>query len=596
MWFKKAFAGANEEDRASTIIPTIPACIRPVSAAALLAIVLCSASPLRAQIAFQRYAARFDAAQSNDSPSAIVADVQGDVYVTGQSCVDSSCEDQEALTIKYDPSSNVLWKAWLKSPVGVAKGVDIGIDSASNSYVLFLLWQKRDSSNQLTDPDVVTAKYNADGVRQWINYLSSTSAVTRTPVKLSVSPSGDVYVTTVAANIAANTKSDVLTIKYDTTGKTVWAQVAPPASNPLSVPIGIQQDAQENVYVPVKSSAPSGGPVSSLILKYASDGTLLKSFGSEQIGDPVAFQVSPAGNSYAVGFAPTITAGDTGNVTLGKFNPDGTLAWSNNLGSTTESPKSPQPVALALDPKEDVFLGSIATGATAGCGGSATTSIVATKFNTEGTQQWNSTYADAGNADSTTAIISNSIGDLYVVGKSSSTAGSTCVPQILTVKFGIPGNVIWTERYTADANGDAPASVTIGGQGGLFIIGTGTASTADSDWVTLDYVQDGGAFDGQGDNFNNVIIGLLISDTITVRNVGEVELTNINLTITGDGFYMTADNCPSQLSPGDSCQFTVVSQAGSGPAGAIVTLQDNWSGNAVNPPTFYINIASVIEL
>jgi hypothetical protein len=170
------------------------------------------------------------------------------------------------------------------------------------------------------------------------------------------------------------------------------------------------------------------------------------------------------------------------------------------------------------------------------------------------------------------------------------------VPQILTVKFGIPGNVIWTERYTADANGDAPASVTIGGQGGLFIIGTGTASTADSDWVTLDYVQDGGAFDGQGDNFNNVIIGLLISDTITVRNVGEVELTNINLTITGDGFYMTADNCPSQLSPGDSCQFTVVSQAGSGPAGAIVTLQDNWSGNAVNPPTFYINIASVIEL
>ena len=118
--------------------------------------------------------------------------------------MDAGCTDQEAVTIKYDPSGNLLWKAWLKSPVGVAKGVDIGIDSASNSYVLFLLWQKRDSSNQLTDPDVVTAKYNADGVRQWIHYLSSTSAVTRTPVKLSVSPSGDVYVTTVAAGVPAN--------------------------------------------------------------------------------------------------------------------------------------------------------------------------------------------------------------------------------------------------------------------------------------------------------------------------------------------------------------------------------------------------------
>ena len=596
MCFKKTLAGAKEEGRASTITPRISACIWPVWAAALLAIVLCCACPLRAQIAFQRYAARFDAAQSNDSPSAIAADAQGDVYVTGQSCVDSSCEDQEALTIKYDPSSNVLWKAWLKSPVGVAQGVDIGIDSASNSYVLFLLWQKRDSSNELTDPDVVTAKYNADGVRQWINYLSSTSAVTRTPVKLSVSPSGDFYVTTVAANIAANTKSDVLTIKYDTTGKTVWAQVAPPPSTPPSVPIGIQQDAQENVYVLVKSSAPGGGPVSSLILKYASSGTLLKSFGSEQIGDPVAFQVSPAGNSYAVGFAPTITAGDTGDVTLAKFNPDGTLAWSNNLGSTTKSPKSPQPVALALDPKEDVFLGSTATATAAGCGGSVATSFVATKFDTGGTQQWSSTYTDSGNADTPTAIVANSLGDLYVVGKSSSTAGSTCVPQILTVKFGIPGNVIWTERYSADPAGDSPAGIAIGGQGGLFIAGTGAPTQTDADWVTLDYVQDGGAFDGQGDNFNNVIIGLLISDTITVRNVGEVELTNINLTINGGGFYISADNCPSQLSPGDSCQFTVVSQAGSGPAGAIVTLQDNWSGNAVNPPTFYINIASVIEL
>jgi hypothetical protein len=596
MWFKKTLAGAEEAGQAPIIIPTISSSIRRVPAVALIVVVLCCAAPIRAQIAFQRYAARFDAAQSNDSPSAITADAQGDVYVTGQSCVDIACEDQEALTIKYDPSSNVLWKAWLKSPVGVAQGVDIGVDPAGNTYVLFLLWQQRGLSNQLADPDVVTAKYNADGVRQWINYLSSTSAVTRTPVKLSVSPSGDVYVTTIAASVPSNTKASVLTIKYDTTGKTTWAQVAPPAPNPLSVPIGIQQDAQENVYVLVKSSAPGGGPVSSLILKYASDGTLAKSFGGEQIGDPVAFQVSPAGNSYAVGFAPTITAGDTGNVTLAKFNPDGTLAWSNNLGSTTESPKSPQPVALALDPKEDVFLGSTATGTAAGCGGSVATSFVATKFDTGGTQQWSSTYADSGSADTPSAIVANSIGDLYVVGNSSSTAGSTCVPQILTVKFGIPGNVIWTERYTADANGDSPAGMAIGGQGGLFIAGTGAATQTDADWVTLDYVQDGGAFDGQGDNFNNVISGLLVLDTVIVRNVGEVELTNINLSIAGDGFYITADNCPSQLSPGDSCQFSVVFQAGSGAAEAIVTLQDNWSGNAINPPTYYINIESVIEL
>jgi hypothetical protein len=491
--------------------------------------------------------------------------------------VNAGCTDQEAVTIKYDPSGNLLWKAWLKSPVGVAKGVDIGIDSASNSYVLFLLWQKRDSSNQLTDPDVVTAKYNADGVRQWINYLSSTSAVTRTPVKLSVSATGDVYVTTVAAGVPANTKADVLTIKYDTTGKTVWAQVAPPASNPLSVPIGIQQDAQENVYVLVKNSSPNAGPVTSTIFKYASDGTLLKSFGGEQIGDPVAIQVSPAGNSYAVGFAPTITAGDTGDVTLAKFNPDGTLAWSNNLGSTTESPKAPQPAALALDPKEDVFLGSTATSTAAGCGGSVATSFVATKFDTGGTHQWSSTYADSGSADTPTAIVANSIGDLYVVGKSSSTAGSTCVPQILTVKFGIPGNVIWTERYSTDPAGDSPAGIAIGGQGGLFIAGTGTPTQTDADWVTLDYVQDGSKLSTLSLEFVT-FPEQPQQATVSIINISEEPLIVIGFNSYG-GFGYDLGSCAGVPIPvGGSCQVTIEFNGGF-TGGGYMLVADNWEAS-----------------
>jgi hypothetical protein len=588
MCFKKTFAGTKEAGRASTITPRISACTWPVWAAILLAVVLCCAGPIRAQVAYQRYATNFVEVGSSQ-PAAIVADSLGDsayslygpggnAFVTGQACVNAGCTDQEAVTIKYDPIGNLLWKAWLKSPVGVAKGVDIGIDAASNSYVLFLLWQKRDSSNQLTDPDVVTAKYNADGVRQWINYLSSTSAVTRTPVKLSVSPSGDVYVTTVASNIAVNTKSDVLTIKYDTTGKTVWAQVAPPASNPLSVPIGIQQDAQEDVYVLVKSSAPSGGPVSSLILKYASDGTLAKSFGSEQIGDPVAFQVSPAGNSYAVGFAPTITAGDTGNVTLAKFNPDGTLAWSNNLGSTTESPKSPQPVALALDPKEDVFLGSTATGTAAACGGSVATSFVATKFDTGGTQQWSSTYADSGSADTPTAIVANSLGNLYVTGKSEFSSGSTCVPQILTVKFGLPGTVIWTERYSADPAGDSPAGIAIGGQGGLFIAGTGAPTQTDADWVTLDYVQDGSKLSTSSLEFV-AFPEQPQQATVSIINISEEPLIVIGFNGSYGSFGFDLGSCAGVPIPiGGSCQVTI--EFGGGfTNGGFMQVADNWEAS-----------------
>jgi len=541
---KNAGADAEEAGPASTMVPTIfgSTCFGP--AVVLLAIVLCCAAPTRAQVASEQYVANFGEAGSSQ-PTAIVVDSAGNAFVTGRACVDAACTDQEAVTIGYAPLEYPFWKAWLKSPVGVAQGVDIGIDAASNSYVLYLLWQKRDSSNQLTDPDVVTAKYNADGVRQWINYLSSTSAVTRTPVKLSVSPSGDVYVSTIAASVPANTKSSVLTIKYSTTGQMQWAQVSPPESNPLSVPIGIQQDSQENVYVLVKSSCPSSGSVSSIILKYASNGTLLKSFGSEQIGDPVAFQVSPAGNSYAVGFTPA-APGATGNVMLAKFNPDGTLAWSSDLGSTTGSPAVPQPVALALDPKEDVFLGSEMVGSDM-----AAARMVATKFDTGGSHLWTSTYDETvvTDADSVITIVANIFGDLFVLGKSETTSDSTRVPQILTVKFGLSGNVIWTERYSADPAGDSPVSLATAGGQNPFIVATRTASPTHTDWVTIDYLESGATFnvseiDVSGGQF-----------TASVINATEEELTNVSLNIIN--FDLVESNCTGTLAPGASCQFTV---------------------------------------
>jgi hypothetical protein len=564
------------------------------------AMVLFYAAPLQAQNPSLRYAAQFDDAHSNDSPAAIAADAAGNTYVTGQACVDSTCADQEALTIKYGPNGNVLWKAWLKSPVGVAQGIDIGTDAAGNSYVLFLLWQKRGASDQLADPDVVTAKYNAGGVRQWVNYISSTATVTRTPVKLAVSPAGNVYVTTIAAEIPANSKAEVLTIKYGTNGATEWAQAAIPTPNTLNTPLGVQLDSDENVYVLLKSVSGGSEKVDSLIFKYAASGAFLKSFGGEQLGSAMAFQVSPAGNSYAAGFAPTATPGATGDVTLAKFNADGSLAWANDLGSTTGSPAAPQPVVLALDPKEDVFLGSTTTSTGGGCGGSPATSMAATKFDTDGHQEWSSTYGESVATDSVTAIAANSIGDLYVMGTRTSVADPRCAAQILIVKFGISGRQLFSTSYTQDYKGDLPIGMAIGGQGGLFITGIADTVSTGNDWLVLDYVQDGGTISPSNYNFGSIFQSAQTQPVIfTLVNTGEVELTNISLAMTGtdQGFVMIWNNCGgtqaagmTPLAPGGNCQFGLIFNGyGSGDAFGSVILSDNWTGSTINPQTIQLS-------
>ena len=100
--------------------------------------------------------ATFDGtAHGIDHANAVASDVEGNVYVTGFSNVGTlSAPDQEMLTIKYDSSGHLLWKAWLTGPQKVAQGVDVGVDAAGDVFAV--------GSYPRTDGVIETAtiKYN----------------------------------------------------------------------------------------------------------------------------------------------------------------------------------------------------------------------------------------------------------------------------------------------------------------------------------------------------------------------------------------------------------------------------------------------------
>ena len=160
----------------------------------LLSFVFVTSSRAQSDV-FTKWAARFDAARGLDQPVALAADSQGNVYVTGSSFVDTN---QEALTIKYDSRGKLIWKAWLTAPSKIAQALDIGVDSFGNSYVFFTFSHPVAASPSEVVPEVVTAKYNSAGVRQWINFIDSDpqpGGLLRNPSHLAVSPLGDVYIT-----------------------------------------------------------------------------------------------------------------------------------------------------------------------------------------------------------------------------------------------------------------------------------------------------------------------------------------------------------------------------------------------------------------
>jgi hypothetical protein len=204
-----------------------------------------------------------------DTPSALVVDETGNVYVTGSSY--SNLTGKDYATIKYDTNGTQLWVSRFKSS-GNANDVatSLAVDRAGNVYVT-------------GDPS--TIKYDKDGTQIWEAPYSAGTAV-------AVDAAGNVYVTG---------SNDFGIIKYDTNnGSQLWATPAYYAGWPWALVV----DGAGNIYV--NGTAPGvAGDYDYVTIKYVDVNT--------PAGDNVVVQpVDPAtGATVTVTFDTVSQAGTT---------------------------------------------------------------------------------------------------------------------------------------------------------------------------------------------------------------------------------------------------------------------------------------------
>ncbi len=96
----------------------------------------------------------------------MATDSSGNTYITGFANITSgSSSHHEMLTIKFDADGHLLWKAWLGDAIHPSQGVAIAVDAAGNAYALGSM------ATQNGGLEFATAKYNTNGVRQWVDYF-----------------------------------------------------------------------------------------------------------------------------------------------------------------------------------------------------------------------------------------------------------------------------------------------------------------------------------------------------------------------------------------------------------------------------------------
>jgi len=403
--------------------------------------------------------------------------------------------NQESLTIAYDSKGNVKWRAFLGQD---ANGLDVAVDAAGNVYVLSIFYP----DSYL--PEVVTAKYSPSGVRQWVDFIASkpsffnNPSTAYRPVKLAVSPEGNVYVGITKVDQIPNptpgsgpgTTINAIAFKYDTNGKQIWTKEAPPTPNQYNSAVSIRLDAAENVYVLVFSLFNSQIH-DSFIVKYDSNGNFLNTYGSSQLGTIAAFRVDASGNSYVAGGGSPQPPNGKEDRIVAKFSPAGVLDWLHDFGAefpTIAQTASGTVVAssfadLAVNSAGNVFVAQTLPGAIPSFG---TFDISVVKFNSTGTIQWTSRFnghSDDSDADQAVAIAVNSGGYTYVTGYGS--------VGLATIKYDRNGKQIWAEVKS----GPFPVSLALSG-GDVIATGDINGATTSADWFTIDFVQDVGGLAG----------------------------------------------------------------------------------------------------
>ncbi|MCX6640613.1 MAG: SBBP repeat-containing protein [bacterium] len=285
--------------------------------------------------------------QFNDEAQALALDAAGNLYVTGRSY--TSVDNADFATIKYNSLGEQQWVALYNGPGNRTDyPVDIAVDGTGNVYV---------TGNSDSDPsprfnyDFATIKYNSMGVQQWVVYHNGPYNGNDYPVALALDGDANVYVTGQSQN-ASN--SDCITVKYNSNGVQQWVHGYTETQVGYPIPFSMKLDRQNNVVIAGCYSGETGSKYFTLKLNsagvqqwarlYQSSGTWGERANAVAVDRDLNVYVT--GESHTSSWFPTCT-------TL-KYDQAGTLKWTAYYDSDLDALKSG--VDLAIDRHGNVLV------------------------------------------------------------------------------------------------------------------------------------------------------------------------------------------------------------------------------------------------
>jgi len=440
--------------------------------------------------------------------NALAVDNNGNVYVTGSSSGDSVTTADYA-TIKYSPTGETLWVRRYNGPGSVLDDAHaLAVDNNGNVYVT-----GSSSGDSVTTADYATIKYSSTGDTLWLRRYNGPENTLDLARSLCLDDSGNVYVTGLSRNSV--TLSDYATIKYSPSGETLWVRGYNGPGNDQDGPLALVVDDSGNVYVTGWSIGTIYPDYDYATIKYSPAGETLwvRRYNGPGNGSDVAVAVAidGTGNVYVTG--RSLGRGTSVDYATIKYSPAGDTLWVrrfDGLGNGDDAAS-----ALAVDDSGNVYV----TGSSFGLG---TFSDFATiKYTPNGDILWVKRYNGQGNGiDGASALAVDDSGNVFVTGTTDYSCDfPRCAGDYTTIKYAPNGDILWVKGYNGPGNGaDRATALVLDDNGNVYVTGYSAQNFIyfyNYDYATIKYVQFSCiAMPGDADGD----IQVLFSDIVTMIN------------------------------------------------------------------------------
>jgi hypothetical protein len=407
-----------------------------------------------------------------DEGRSIAVDNAGYAYVTGTSM--NTAGNFDITTVKYSPSGAQVWVRIFDRGIGDNdEGRSLVLDANANVYIV------GNSRGNGTSTDIVTIKYDSSGTQLWASYFNGAANGFEEGRSIAVNSSGDVFVCGLTSDV--NFYFDAVTVKYNSSGTQQWAQIYNGVISGSDELLDLAIDASSNVYVTGNTESSSAN-FDVLTIKYNSAGAqqwLMTYNGPASSGDYGKAITLDLNNNVIVA-SYSFENNQWFDMLTIKYSNSGSQLWTARYNHAANRYEE------AWDVKCDAagFIYVVGQGQASG-NNSTPPDCVTLKYSPAGGQVWVKRWDGGFSSDDDRAycVALDDTANVYVGGYSRN--GSNL--DYITIKYDSSGTEEFALRFNSQYNRDDQIYAIAVHNGDIFVTGNSSSSAVNSDYLTIKY-------------------------------------------------------------------------------------------------------------